>query len=89
MFEIDIVVHIECTLMCVLLATIYIYNGASPRGYSKFFFIRRLGPSIYPSPPKNIRNFKLPLKIFEILATPKISPFLTTLRKDPKMHRND
>ena len=38
-------------------------------GYSYFFRIRRLGPSIYCSHPKNIRNFKHPQKIFEILAT--------------------
>ena len=59
-------------------------------GYSNVFLIRRLGPSIYRSPPKNIRNFKHPKKIFEILATPKISQICTlTLKKDPKMHRND
>ena len=39
---------------------------------------------------KKIRNFKHPQKIFEILATPKISQFCTlTLKKDPKLHRND
>ena len=31
-------------------------------GYSQFFYIRRLGPSIYSSPQKNIRNFKYPKK---------------------------
>ena len=41
-------------------------------------------------PPKNIRNFKHPKKIFEILATQKIFQFCTlTLKKDPKLHRND
>ena len=40
-------------------------------GYSNYFHIRRLGPSIYRSPQKNIRNFKHPNKIFEILATQK------------------
>ena len=34
-------------------------------GYSNFFRIRRLGPSIYLSPQKNIRNFKHPKKILE------------------------
>ena len=59
-------------------------------GYSNFFCIRRLGPSIYRSPQKNIRNFKHPKKIFEMLATQKISQFCTsTLKKDPKLHRND
>ena len=43
-------------------------------GYSHFFFIRRLGPSIYHSPPKNSRNFKLSKKLFEILATQKNIP---------------
>ena len=48
-----------------------------PGGYSYFFRIRRLGPTIYRSPPKNIRNFKHPKKIFEILATQKISQFVS------------
>ena len=55
-----------------------------------FFHIRTLGPSIYRSPKKNIRNFKHPKKIFEILATPKNIQFLyLDLKKDPKLHRND
>ena len=41
-----------------------------------FFRIRRLGPSIYCSPPKNVRNFNHPQKIFGILATPKNIPIL-------------
>ena len=42
------------------------------------------------TPPKNIRNFKHPKKIFEILATPKNIPNLyLDLKKDPKLHRND
>ena len=61
-----------------------------PRGYPNFFRIHRLGPIIYRSPPKNIRNFKHPKKIFEILATPKNIPILyLDLKKDPKLHRND
>ena len=44
-------------------------TGLVPQGgYSHFFFIRRLGPSIYCLPPKNIGNVK---KIFVIFATPK------------------
>ena len=40
--------------------------------------------------PKKYQEFQAPKKIFEILATPKKSPFCTlALRKDPKMHRND
>ena len=54
-------------------------------GYSLFFCIRRLRFT-----PKNIRNFKHPKKIFEILAAPKNIPILYhDLKKDPKMHRND
>ena len=53
-------------------------------GYSHFFCIRRLGPNICPSPQNNIRNFKHPKKIFEILATQKISPILyLDLKKRP------
>ena len=52
-------------------------------GYSHIFFIRRLGSSIYRLPPKNMKNFKHPQKIFEI-ATPKISPILyLDLKKRP------
>ena len=44
-------------------------------GYSQFLFTYiRLGPSIYSSPKKNIRNLKHPKKIFEILENPKIYP---------------
>ena len=49
-------------------------GGGGGGGYSHVFFIRRLGPSIHLSPEKNIRNFKHPPKIFEILATPKNIP---------------
>ena len=42
--------------------TIAVYDYGFQQGgggwYSQFFCIRRLGSSIYPSPPKNIRNFK-------------------------------
>ena len=48
---------------------------APPRGYSHFLDIRRLGPSIYRSPPKNIRNFKHPKKN-EVGVAQKISLFL-------------
>ena len=55
-----------------LLTQIQMGGGVGGRwGYSKFFFIRRLEPSTYPSPPKNIRNFKHPKKTFEIFATKK------------------
>ena len=53
-------------------------------GYSNFFRIRRLGPSIYRSPQTNIRNFKHPKKIFEILETKKNIPILCLdLKKRP------
>ena len=39
--------------------------------YSQFFFIRKLGLSIYHSSPKNIKNIKHPKRIFEILASPQ------------------
>ena len=72
----------------------YVRDSPSPGGggglYSHFFFIHRLGPSIYrsrkkisviSSTPKNIWNFTNP-KIYP--------PFCTmTLRKEHKMHRND
>ena len=54
-------------------------------GYSNLFCICRLGPSIYRSPQKNIRNLKHPKKIFEIFATPKNIPILYIyLKKRPR-----
>ena len=59
--------------------------GHAQGGTLIFFRIRRPGPSIYRSPQKNIRNFKHPKKIFEILATQKNIPILfLDLKKDPK-----
>ena len=64
------------------MAKAFICLATSQGGYSNFFRIRRLGPSIYRSPPKNIRNFKHPKKIFEILATQKnISILYLDLKK--------
>ena len=37
-------------------------GGGGGGGYSNLSLIRRLGPSIYCSPSKNIRNFKHPIK---------------------------
>ena len=37
-------------------------QGGGGGGVLYFFRIRRLGPSIYHSPPKNIRNLKHPKK---------------------------
>ena len=65
-------------------------GGGGGGGYSIFFRIRRLGPSIYRSLQKSIRNFKHPKKIFEILATQNNFPILYfDLKKDAKLHRND
>ena len=47
-------------------------------------------PASTVHPPKNVRNFKHPQKIFEIIAIPKNIPILyLDLKKDPKLHRND
>ena len=56
--------------------TVHLLTQQGPQlnaqGGTLFFSrIHRLGPSIYRSSPKNIRNFKHPQKIFEILATQK------------------
>ena len=47
-------------------------------GYSHFFFIRRLGLSIYRShtPHNKKQEFQEPQNIFEILATPQNTPIL-------------
>ena len=59
-------------------------------GVLSSFLIRRLGPSIYRSPPKNIRSFKHPKKYLKFSNPKKYPPFCTlTLRKDPNMQRNE
>ena len=64
------------------------WGGGVLSSFSYFFFIRRLGPSIYRS-PKKISGVSSTPKTFEILATKKIFPFLyLDFIKDPKMHRN-
>ena len=50
-------------------------------GVLSFFLLSRLGPITYYSPQNNIRNFKHPQNIFEILATPKKYPQLYALKK--------
>ena len=40
-------------------------------GYSHFFSIRRLGPSIYHSPQKNIRDFSNPKNILHSVPWPQ------------------
>ena len=63
-------------------------GGGVLSSFSYFFFIRRLGPSIYRS-PKKISGVSSTPKKLEILATKKIFPFLyLDFIKDPKMHRN-
>ena len=84
--------------MSILNVHAYLSSVASvscPKGYSQFFIIRRLGPSIYsfplpPPPPKKNRNIKNTIRIFKILL-PKNVPILSTLtsRKSIKMYRND
>ena len=62
--------------------------GGGVLSNSHFFFIHRLRPSIYRSPPKKSGVSSTPKK-FEILATKKIFPILyLDFIKDPKMHRN-
>ena len=74
-------------MLWVLIRTVS--SVLSPGGYSIFFCIRRLGPSIYRS-PKKYQEFQHPKKIFEILANQKNIPILyLDLKKDPKMPRND
>ena len=50
-------------------------QGGGGGGYSNFFRIRRLGPSIYRS-PKKISGISSTPKFFEILAPPKNIPIL-------------
>ena len=62
-------------------------------GYSHFFFIRMLGPSIYrslPPPKKKIYGISSnPKKYLKFWQPQKYSRFCTLiLRKYPKMHRN-
>ena len=60
-----------------------------PGGYSIFFRIVGSDPASTAHPPK-ISGISSTPKIFEILATQKISQFCTfTFKKDPKMLRND
>ena len=48
------------------------------------------GPASTVHPKKNIRNFKHPKKYLKFWQPSKNPQFCTlTLRKDPKMHRND
>ena len=47
-----------------------------PVKYSHFFSIRRLGPSIYHSPKKNISNFKHRKKYLKFWQRKNLSPIL-------------
>ena len=48
------------------------------------------GTTAYTLHPKIISGIQATQKTFEILATKQYPPFFTlTVRKDPKMHRND
>ena len=57
-------IHLCCCLMV---------KSQGGGGVSHISFIHRLGPSIYRSPPKNIRDFKHPQKIKFIESNPKYS----------------
>ena len=52
----------------------FLPQGGGGGGYCLFFCIRRLGPSIYRAPQKNIRNFKNPQKNIWIFSNPKKDP---------------
>ena len=59
--------------------------GGGGGGYSHFFFIRRIGPSIYRLPQKKIGNIKRPKKYLKYFCHAKISSFCSfSLRKDPQ-----
>ena len=76
----------------IILCALCSQEGGGGGGAGTLNFSAYVGsdPASTLHPPKNIRNFKHPKKLFEILETPKIPPFCTlTLRKDLKMHRND
>ena len=59
--------------------------GGGGGGYSHFFFIRRIGPSIYRLPQKKIGNIKHPKKYLNFFLPRKIFSFCTfSLRTDPQ-----
>ena len=63
-------------MVIVFLKDFFEGMGWSPGGgYSIFFYIRRLGPSIYRSRKKKYQEFQAPQNIFEILATPQNIPY--------------
>ena len=55
----------ECEDVFALWLVSPLIGRSVPGGYSHFFLICRLGPSIYPSLQKNIRNFKHSKKYLE------------------------
>ena len=71
-------------IMMIGHATIQTISIKYRGGYPHFFIIRRLGPSIFRSPPKNIRNFKHPHKYLKFWQPRKISLILyLDLKKRP------
>ena len=66
-------------------------QAGGPQGGTLIFSAYvRSDPASTVHPQKNVRNFKHPQKIFEIIAIPKNIPILyLDLKKDPKLHRND
>ena len=70
----------------------FLVEALYPRGGGSLIFFAYVDsdPASTVHPKKNIRNFKHPQKIFEILAAQKNIPILCLdLKKDPKLHRND
>ena len=63
----------------------------SPRGGGTLIFSSYVGSDPASTVhPKKHEEFQAPQKNIKILATPKNTQFCTlTLKKDPKMHRND
>ena len=65
-------------------------NRCAPGGDSYFFCTRRLRPPFTVHPPKKSRISSTPKNIWNFSNPKKISQFCTlTLKKDPKLHRND
>ena len=63
----------KCRVESCYIAAAATYMPAGPRGVGYSIFSAYVGsdPASTVHPPKNIRNFKHPKKIFEILATQK------------------
>ena len=69
-------VRLSCVDVSLGLSVFWCFSeepgGPEGVGGTLIFLHTSLGPSINLSPPKNIRSFKHPKNIFEILATPNL-----------------